>query len=56
METSHITTQQLMYSLIEIWKGSGKSQKEFCQEKDIAYHNFIIGSGNTIVMIKGIRI
>jgi hypothetical protein len=29
-----------MFSLIEIWKTSGKTQKEFCQEKDLAYHKF----------------
>lgn len=34
------TTKQLMFSLIEIWKSSGKSQKAFCQEKDLAYHKF----------------
>lgn len=40
MEPSDKTTEQLMFSLIEIWKGSGKSQKAFCQEKDLAYHKF----------------
>jgi hypothetical protein len=40
METTDMTTQQLMFSLIEVWKGSGKSQKEFCEEKDLAYHKF----------------
>jgi len=35
-----MTTQQLMFSLIEIWKSSGKTQKAFCQEKDLAYHKF----------------
>lgn len=39
-ETTDQTTKQLMFSLIEIWKSSGKSQKEFCQEKDLAYHKF----------------
>ena len=29
-----------MYSLIEVWHSSGKSQKEFCQEKGIAYQKF----------------
>lgn len=29
-----------MFSLIEIWKGSGKTQQEFCKEKDIAYSKF----------------
>ena len=40
MESANMTTQQLMFSLIEVWKGSGKSQKEFCQEKELAYHRF----------------
>lgn len=40
MESSDGTTEQLMFSLIEVWKSSGKSQKEFCREKDIAYHKF----------------
>lgn len=29
-----------MFSLIEVWKTSGKTQAEFCKEKDIAYHKF----------------
>lgn len=29
-----------MFSLIEVWKGSGKSQIEFCREKELAYHKF----------------
>jgi hypothetical protein len=40
MESTDQTTQQLMFSLIEIWKGSGLSQIAFCKEKDIAYHRF----------------
>jgi hypothetical protein len=40
MESSDLTLQQLMFSLIEVWKSSGKTQKEFCQEKDIAYAKF----------------
>jgi hypothetical protein len=40
MESTDGTTQQLMFSLIEVWKSSGKTQKEFCQEKDLAYHKF----------------
>lgn len=40
MESTDQTTQQLMFSLIEIWKGSGQSQIAFCKEKDIAYHRF----------------
>lgn len=39
-ERADQTTKQLMFSLIEIWKSSGKSQKEFCQERDLAYHKF----------------
>jgi hypothetical protein len=34
------TLQQVMFSLIEIWKASGKTQLEFCKGKDIAYHTF----------------
>jgi hypothetical protein len=40
MESADMTTQQLMFSLIEIWKTSGKTQMAFCQEKDLAYHKF----------------
>ena len=40
MEPADMTTQQLMFSLIEVWKSSGKTQKAFCQEKDLAYHKF----------------
>lgn len=40
MDSADMTTQQLMFSLIEVWKHSGKSQKDFCQEKDLAYHKF----------------
>lgn len=40
MESSNNTLQQLMFSLIEVWKTSGKTQMEFCKEKDIAYHKF----------------
>ena len=40
MESADTTTQQLMFSLIEIWKGSGKTQLEFCKAKDIAYSKF----------------
>jgi hypothetical protein len=40
MESSDKTLEQLMFSLIEIWKSSGKTQMEFCREKDIAYHKF----------------
>jgi hypothetical protein len=40
MESTDTTTQQLMFSLIEIWKGSGKTQQDFCKQKDIAYGKF----------------
>jgi hypothetical protein len=40
MDKSDNTLQQLMFSLIEIWKTSGKTQIEYCKEKDIAYHKF----------------
>ena len=40
MESTELTTQQLMFSLIEIWQSSNKSQQEFCKEKDIEYHKF----------------
>ena len=40
MESTDTTTRQLMFSLIEIWKGSGKTQQEFCKETDIAYSKF----------------
>lgn len=40
MEPTDTTTRQLMFSLFEIWKGSGKTQLEFCKEKDIAYSKF----------------
>lgn len=29
-----------MFSLIEVWRTSGKTQREFCKEKDIAYAKF----------------
>jgi hypothetical protein len=40
MESNDLTLRQLMFSLIEVWKKSGKTQREFCQEKDIAYSKF----------------
>lgn len=40
MESSDQTLQQLMFSLIEVWKTSGQTQLDFCREKDIAYHKF----------------
>jgi hypothetical protein len=38
--TTGKTTQQFMFSLIEIWKSSGKTQRQFCKEKDLACHKF----------------
>lgn len=38
--TTDRTTRQLMFSLIEVWKSSGKTQKEFCQGKGLPYHKF----------------
>jgi hypothetical protein len=40
MESNDLTLQQLMFSLIQVWKKSGKKQLEFCREKDIAYSKF----------------
>ncbi len=40
MESTDLTLQQLMFSLIEIWKGSGKTQRELCEQKEIAYSKF----------------
>lgn len=40
MESNDLTLRQLMFSLIEVWKKSGKTQREFCQERDIAYSKF----------------
>jgi hypothetical protein len=40
MESSDSTLQQLMFSLIEVWRSSGKTQIDFCKEKNIAYHKF----------------
>lgn len=32
--------QQLMFSLIEVWKQGGQTQQEFCKEKDLDYNQF----------------
>lgn len=40
MESTDLTLQQLMFSLIEVWKGSGKTQRDFCKDKEIAYSKF----------------
>jgi hypothetical protein len=34
------STEERMFSLIRQWQGSGMSQKDFCQKKDIAYSSF----------------
>lgn len=39
-ESADTTLQQLMFSLIAVWRESGKTQRDFCQEKDIAYSKF----------------
>lgn len=40
MESTDQTTQQLMFSLIEVWKSSTQNQQEFCKEKDLDYQKF----------------
>ena len=40
MESTDTTLQQLMFSLIEVWRRSGKTQGDFCREKDLAYSKF----------------
>jgi len=32
--------QQVMFSMIESWKESGKSQQEFCKSRGLAYSGF----------------
>ena len=32
--------QQLMFSLIEVWKKGEQTQQEFCKEKDLDYNQF----------------
>lgn len=32
--------EQLNFSLIKIWESSGKTQRAFCQEKDLSYAKF----------------
>lgn len=39
-EPTDTTLQQLMFSLIGVWRASGKTQRVFCKEKDIAYSKF----------------
>ena len=40
MEQTDSTLSQLMFSLIEVWKQSGMTRKDFCAEKDIALPKF----------------
>ena len=40
MESTDQTTQHLMFSLIELWKNSEKTQQEFCRDKELAYNKF----------------
>lgn len=40
MESTDSTLRQLMFSLIEVWKSSGQTQKAFCQEKELAPSKF----------------
>lgn len=40
MESNDQTTQQLMFSLIEVWKGTSIKAQEFCKQKDLDYHKF----------------
>lgn len=35
-----ITKQQLMFSLIEVWKKGYQTQQEFCREKELDYQQF----------------
>ena len=35
-----ITKQQLMFSLIEVWKKGEQTQQEFCKEKELNYPQF----------------
>lgn len=32
--------EQMMFSMIEEWKGSGQNQHEFCKTKGLAYSGF----------------
>lgn len=40
MKQTDGTLSQLMFSLIEVWKKSGVTQKEFCAEKNISWGKF----------------
>lgn len=37
---TNLEKEQKMFSLIESWKGSGKTQQAFCKEHDIRYGDF----------------
>jgi hypothetical protein len=40
MEQSGTTRQEEMFSQIEAWQTSGKTQVEFCRDRQISYHTF----------------
>ena len=40
MKSQDQTTQQLMFSLIEVWKGTTQSQLQFCKERELNYGRF----------------
>jgi hypothetical protein len=40
MASSDQVLQQLMFSLIKVWRVSGKTQQEFCLEKELNYNDF----------------
>jgi hypothetical protein len=35
-----LVKQQLMFSLIEVWKKGEQSQQQFCKQKELDYHQF----------------
>lgn len=35
-----ITKQQLMFSLIEVWKKGDQTQQDFCKDKELDYQQF----------------
>ena len=38
--SSDHTTEQLMFSLIEVWRSGNLTQVEFCRQKDLDYQKF----------------
>lgn len=40
MRQAHSTLSQSMFSLVEVWKKSGMTQKNFCADKQIALAKF----------------